>query len=88
MKINSHLVGFGVVAAFIVGWMWFADKTVETYKGYTIIKSKGQYVAERMPGDRASNPLFSTIEQVRAWVDIQQVQSTVSNLATALPWSQ
>lgn len=88
MKINSHLLGLVGVAALIAGWMYFADKTVESYKGYTIIKSKGQFVAERMPGDRNVNPKFATIELARAWVDAQQAQSTVSSLVNSLPWNQ
>lgn len=87
MKINSHLFGFGLVGVLLVGWWLLADKVVGSYKGYTIIKRKNVYLVERMPGDRDKSPLFASLEAVYSWIDAQVVQSTVSNLATALPWS-
>jgi hypothetical protein len=88
MKINSHLLGISIGVAFVVGWMWFADKEIETFQGYTIIKRKGKFVAERLTGERNTNPPFDTLDEVRAWVTTQQAQSAVSAIATSLPWNQ
>ena len=88
MKINSHLLGIGIGAAVIIGWMWYADKEVETFQGYTIIKRKGKFVAERLKGERETNPTFATLDEVHAWVVAQQAQSAVANLATSMPWIQ
>lgn len=89
MKLNSHLLGLGIGVAALIGWMWFTEKEIETFKGYKIIKSRGRFVAERLTGERNTNPDFSTLEEVRTWVGLQpQIPSTIVNLANALPWSQ
>jgi hypothetical protein len=88
MKINSHLLGLGIGAVIVAGWMWYTDKEIGKFLGYTIIKRKGKFVAERLGGERDTNPTFSTLDEVHAWVTAQQAQSAAANLATSIPWMQ
>lgn len=89
MKINSHLIGIGIGVAAIVGWMWYVEKEIEVFQGYKIIKRRGIFVAERLTGERDTNPTFPTLDAVKAWIGLQPIiPSTIVNLTNALPWSQ
>lgn len=101
MKLNSHLIGICFGIACIVGWMWYTDKVVEAnFNGYQIIKRRGKYVAEHLPGERNTNPEFGTMDEVHAWVLAQSATgavtsmlnpgqaATASAIANALPWNQ
>lgn len=88
MKLNSHLLGIGIGIVAIVGWMWYTDKEVETFLGYTIIKRRGVFVAERLKGERETNPTFATLGEAHVWITAQQTQIAAKNLATSMPWIQ
>jgi hypothetical protein len=83
MKINSHLLGYGIAAAAVFGYIWFMEKEVEVFLGYRIYKKRGTFLAERVSGERFTNPTFDTIEKARAWIG---TQVAMDKLKTAIPW--
>lgn len=95
MKLNSHLIGWGLGAAALCAWLFFVEKEVEKYNGHYIWKIGGQFVAERLSDERKTNPRFDTIEMVRAWIDARVLGSKLkaklpgnlaNTVANAMPW--
>lgn len=86
MKINSHVIGLVVIGGLLAGWLILAEKQIERIGEYTIYKKGGKFVAERLPGERKTNPQFVTIEEVRAWVAQQQILDKGKAAAYSLPW--
>jgi hypothetical protein len=68
-KLNSHLSGLLIVGGLVAAYfLFFKDKTMETFMGYNIIKKGGKYVGEKVVGDRETNPTFDTVDQCKAWI--------------------
>ena len=85
MKLNSHLLGIGVGVAAIIAWMWFADKEVEKFLGWTIFKSKGVFKVEYLINSREQNPSFKTLDEAKGWI---AAKVAMDKLKTAIPWGQ
>jgi hypothetical protein len=85
MKLNSHLVGLGVVAAIVGFWMWNTDKEVEKFLGWTIFKSKGVFKVEYLMNTRDQNQTFQTLDEAKAWIS---TKVAAEKLRTAIPWGQ
>lgn len=85
MKLNSHLIGVGIVAAIVGFWMWNTDKEVEKFLGWTIFKSKGVFKVEYMMNTRAENPTFASLEEAKGWIS---AKIAMDKLKTAIPWGQ
>ena len=85
MKINSHLLGIGIGAAFIVGYFWFTDKEIETYLGWRIFKCRGSFKVEYLTGTRDQNPTFKSIDEAKGWIN---AKVAMDKLKTAIPWGQ
>lgn len=87
MKLNSHLIGMGVGIAVIAGLFWNAEKLIELVGEYRIYKKRGAFYAERLTGEKDTNPKFGTVEEVRAWVSQQSTQDALKAAATSIiPW--
>jgi hypothetical protein len=83
MKINSHLLGFGIGAIAIAVWMWCADKELETFLGWRIFKSRGVFKVEYLSNTRDQNPTFKTLEEAKVWIS---AKVAMDKLKTAIPW--
>ena len=72
MKINSHLLGILIGGgALLVWYMMTKPSVVGTYLGYNLIKINGRYVGEKVANDRAINPQFDTVDDLKHWIDGQ-----------------
>ena len=87
MKINSHLLGIGIAIGALAFMVWNTEKEVETIGEYHVYQTRGTFVAERIAGDKLTNPKFGTIEEVRTWVAQQQILDAAKTAAASIiPW--